>query len=244
MSGVFVILCFHLFLSCTGALFGYLDISCHFTSDSSHHPVYVMEVIVNKALILEYNSTLEKCVGYTKLGKLTAEILNHNQHFINDEKRNAAICRYFPEFYDTIMQTVEPRAWVHSVEAKNGKHAAMLVCSVNNFYPKEIKVMWLRNGKNVTSGVTNTDVLADGNWLYQIHSFLEYTPKPGETITCVVDHASLDQPMLKNWERFSEPEKIKIAVGSFAILMGLGIFLAGLIYYKNKTGRTLVPTQM
>ncbi|KAM9782820.1 class II histocompatibility antigen, B-L beta chain-like [Neosynchiropus ocellatus] len=234
MSCVFTILFFHLFLSSAGALFGYLVLSCRYTSDNSRHPVYVMEVIANHVRVIEYNSTLERCVGYTKLGKTIAEILNHDQRFIKLEKRNAEICSYFPEILDTIMQTVEPRAWVHSVEAEDGKHAAMLVCSVNNFFPKEIKVTWLRNGKNVTSGVTNTDVLADGNWRYQIHSFLEYTPKPGDTVTCVVDHASLVQPMLKNWEPFTEPEKMKIAVGSFAILMGLGVFLAGLIYHINK----------
>lgn len=53
----------------------------------------------------------------------------------------------------------------------------MLVCSVYNFYPKLIKVSWRRDGQEVTTGVTSTDELADGDWYYQVHSHLEFTPR-------------------------------------------------------------------
>ena len=53
----------------------------------------------------------------------------------------------------------------------------MLVCGVYNFYPKQIRVRWLRDGQEVTSDVTSTDELADGDWYYQIHSHLEYIPR-------------------------------------------------------------------
>uniref|UniRef100_A0AAY5EW74 Ig-like domain-containing protein n=1 Tax=Electrophorus electricus TaxID=8005 RepID=A0AAY5EW74_ELEEL len=65
-----------------------------------------------------------------------------------------------------------------------------------NFYPKKIKVSWLRDGEPVTSDVTATEELADGDWYYQIHSHLEYTPKSGEKISCVVEHASFQKPMV------------------------------------------------
>lgn len=70
-----------------------------------------------------------------------------------------------------------PKVVLKSVVPPAGHHPAMLVCSVFKFYPKQIKVSWFRNGQEVTSDVTSTEELEDGDWYYQIHSHLEYTPR-------------------------------------------------------------------
>ncbi|KAL3060238.1 hypothetical protein OYC64_014746 [Pagothenia borchgrevinki] len=121
----------------------------------------------------------------------------------------------------------------------------MLVCSVHYFFPKPIRVTWLRNGKEVTSDVTSTEKLSNGDWHYQIHSYLEFTPVPGEKITCMVEHAHFMKPKLCEWDPRTdrESENNKIAVGTAGLLLGLVFFVAGLIYCKKKTyGRELVPT--
>lgn len=95
----------------------------------------------------------------------------------------------------------EPNVKMRSVEAASSRHSAMLVCSAYDFYPKQIRLTWLRDGKEVTSDVTSTEELSNGNWLFQIHSYLEYTPIHGEKITCMVEHASLMEPKLYGWGR-------------------------------------------
>ncbi|XP_063735165.1 rano class II histocompatibility antigen, A beta chain-like isoform X2 [Eleginops maclovinus] len=118
----------------------------------------------------------------------------------------------------------------------------MLICSVHYFYPKSIRVTWLRNGKEMTSDVSSTEKLSNGDWHYQIHSYLEFTPVPGEKITCMVDHGLLMKPKLCDWDPRTESENNKIAVGTAGLLLGLVFCVAGLIYYKRKTyGRELVP---
>lgn len=82
----------------------------------------------------------------------------------------------------------------------SGIHPAMLMCSAYEFYPRMIQLTWYRDGKEVTGGdVVSSEELADGDWYYQIHSHLEFTPKAGEKISCVVEHASLKEPLELVW---------------------------------------------
>ncbi|XP_037392180.1 rano class II histocompatibility antigen, A beta chain-like isoform X2 [Pygocentrus nattereri] len=120
----------------------------------------------------------------------------------------------------------------------------MLMCSAYNFYPRVIDVYWLRNGEKVTSDVTATEEMADGDWYYQIHSHLEYTPTSGEKISCVVEHASSKKPIIIEWDgSLPEAEKNKIAIGASGLMLGIILSAAGFLYYKKKSsGRILVPS--
>lgn len=85
------------------------------------------------------------------------------------------------------------------VRPASGRHPAMLMCSAYDFYPKMIKLTWYRDGKEAAGDMTSTEELSNGDWYYQIHSHLEFTPKSGEKITCVVEHASLKEPLEVAW---------------------------------------------
>ncbi|XP_035392015.1 rano class II histocompatibility antigen, A beta chain-like [Electrophorus electricus] len=125
-----------------------------------------------------------------------------------------------------------------SLKQASGSQPAMLMYSAYNFYPKKIKVSWLRDGEPVTSDVTATEELADGDWYYQIHSHLEYTPKSGEKISCVVEHASFQKPMVYDWDpTLPESERNKVAIGASGLVLGIILSAAGFIYYKRKSSR-------
>lgn len=104
--------------------------------------------------------------------------------------------------------TTVPTIKLKSVQQFNSRYPAMLVCTAYNFYPKQIRVTWLRNGQEVTSGVSCSEVMSDGNWYYQIHSYLEYIPSTHEEITCMVEHPSLFKPVLRVWGECSSMMQI------------------------------------
>ncbi|KAI9527160.1 hypothetical protein NQZ68_032740 [Dissostichus eleginoides] len=132
--------------------------------------------------------------------------------------------------------SVKPYVRLHSTVSPSGSHPAMLVCSVYEFYPKLIKVSWIRNGQEVTSDVTSSEELADRDWYYQVHSHLEYTPRSGDKISCMVEHVSLGEPLVTAWDpSMPESERNKVAIGAAGLILGLTLSLAGFIYYKRKS---------
>ncbi|MCM8651755.1 hypothetical protein MZO44_16880, partial [Lactiplantibacillus sp. E932] len=80
----------------------------------------------------------------------------------------------------------------------------------------------MRNGEVVKSDVTSTEEMPNGDWYYQIHSELEYTPKSGEKISCAVDHAGLTKPIIIDWDpSLPESERNKIAIGASGLVLGI-----------------------
>ncbi|XP_057213190.1 SMH class II histocompatibility antigen, beta-1 chain [Triplophysa rosa] len=95
----------------------------------------------------------------------------------------------------------------------------------------------LRDDEVMNSDVTSTEEMADGDWYYQIHSHLEYFPKPGEKITCVVEHASSNKPMIYHWNSsLPESERNKIITGAAGFVLGIIMAIGGLIYKRKCTG--------
>ncbi|XP_035392007.1 rano class II histocompatibility antigen, D-1 beta chain-like isoform X2 [Electrophorus electricus] len=214
---------------------------CLYSSRDLNDMVLIDSYIFNKIEYLQFNSTVGKFVGYNEHGIYYAEKYSNDTALIQGLLAGVdGVCKQSADFcYSHIMdKTVEPRVKVMSVKQASGNHPAMLMCSAYNFYPKAIKVSWSRDGEPVTSDITSTEELADGDWYHQIHSHLEYTPKSGEKISCVVEHASFQKPMVYDWDpSLPESERNKVVIGASGLVLGIVLSAAGFIYYKRKSSR-------
>ncbi|XP_031434552.1 rano class II histocompatibility antigen, A beta chain-like isoform X2 [Clupea harengus] len=218
---------------------------CHYSSGLSDLE-YIRSYWFNKAEFIQFNSTVGKYVGYSEFGVHTAETLNQDPAILAQTRaQKDRVCKpnAQTEINAILTKKVQPVVRLRLEEASIGGQPAVLVCSAYDFYPKMIRVTWHRDGQEVTGDVIYSEELADGDWYYQIHSHLEFTPKAGEKISCVVEHTSLRDPLEITWDpSMPEPERKKIAIGAAALVLGLIVFAAGFIYYKRKCrGWILAP---
>ncbi|XP_072538656.1 H-2 class II histocompatibility antigen, I-E beta chain-like [Salminus brasiliensis] len=204
---------------------------------------FIRTIYFNKAPYARFNSTVGEFVGFTEYGVKQAKYWNSLPDL---QQMKGELDRYCKpnietDYSEVLVKSVKPTIELQSEQQASGDHPAMLMCSAYDFYPPAIDVYWLRNGQKVTTDVISTEEMADGDWYYQIHSHLEYTPKSGEKISCVVEHASSKKPIITDWDpSLPESEKNKVAIGASGLVLGIVLSAAGFIYYKKKSkGRIL-----
>ncbi|XP_036419243.1 H-2 class II histocompatibility antigen, E-S beta chain-like [Colossoma macropomum] len=233
-------------LSSADGYYFYDTNECISSSSDLSDVEYIYTQHFNKLADIQFNSTVGKFVGFTEVGVKQAEIWNSGPELQTRRGELERYCKYnLPIFFSTILnKAVKPRVELTSEQQGSAGHPSMLMCSAYDFYPPAIDVYWLKNGKKVTGDVTATEEMADGDWYYQIHSHLEYTPASGEKISCVVEHVSSKEPIINDWDgSLPESEKNKIAIGASGLVLGIILSAAGFIYYKKKSsGRILVPS--
>uniref|UniRef100_A0A3Q1JR53 Ig-like domain-containing protein n=1 Tax=Anabas testudineus TaxID=64144 RepID=A0A3Q1JR53_ANATE len=227
--------------------FAQVEGCCIFNGQDSLKDVeYIIENKFNRKLTIEYNSTRGNWTGFTPLAIEKANGWNSDpDDAILRAFEKKILCTDNKDFVRiTGVLTSVPTIKIKSVQQSNGRDPAMLVCTAYNFYPKKILVTWLRNDQEVMSGVSCSDVLPDGNWYYQVHSYLEYIPFPPEKITCMVEHLSLSEPVLHVWDpSLPMPERIKIALGLCGLVLGFVIVSTGFFYYKKESAAYIAHCQ-
>ncbi|XP_062398665.1 rano class II histocompatibility antigen, A beta chain-like [Sardina pilchardus] len=219
---------------------------CRFSSSNLTDLEFIRSYWFNKIQIIVFNSTVGKFVGYTSFGVHNAERWNKDKEYLGEmraEKDRSCKPNAEMKINNILTKAVEPEMMLRLTRASSGGQPAVLMCSAYSFYPMAIRMTWYRDEQEVTSEVVSSVELADGDWYYQMHSSLVFTPKAGEKISCVVEHSSLKEPKELVWEPSSEPsmsqaERYMVAMGVAEMLMGLSLAAAGFIYYKTKsTGR-------
>uniref|UniRef100_UPI0037E863C7 HLA class II histocompatibility antigen, DQ beta 1 chain-like isoform X2 n=1 Tax=Semicossyphus pulcher TaxID=241346 RepID=UPI0037E863C7 len=191
-------------LLCTTPAGGYvyqMIYDCEYSDDLSDMVFFVKNVF-NQKLNNIYDSRIGKYVGFGEYGMKNAA--HYNSQAWKMAQRRAQVetlCRYNARLFrrSTLDRKVPPVVRVRQSQPADYGERSMLECSVLGFFPHEVRVSWLRDGLEITTDVSSTDIMANGDWSFQLHSYLEFTPRRGERVSCMVDHSSLQRSLEVVW---------------------------------------------
>ncbi|NXY79883.1 HB2L protein, partial [Glareola pratincola] len=166
---------------------------CHYFN-GTERVRFVQRYIYNREQYVHFDSDVGYYVADNLLGESTAKYWN-SQPAILEEKRTAVdrFCRhnYGVATPFIVERRVQPKVRVSPLQSSSLPQTDRLVCAVTGFYPEDIEVKWLKNGREETEHVVSTEVMQNGDWTYQVLVMLETTPQRGDTYTCQVEHVSL-----------------------------------------------------
>ncbi|XP_066435933.1 major histocompatibility complex class I-related gene protein-like isoform X2 [Eleutherodactylus coqui] len=111
----------------------------------------------------------------------------------------------------------------------------MLHCLVYGFYPRAVDVKWMKNRTDEVPTYQTTHVLPNPDGTYQIRVSVEVIPQEGDSYSCYVDHSSLEEPLLVDWDPEQEvPLSVIISVGVISVLVLIAVVVGVVIYRKKK----------
>ncbi|XP_004424361.1 PREDICTED: HLA class II histocompatibility antigen, DQ beta 2 chain-like isoform X2 [Ceratotherium simum simum] len=204
---------------------------CYFTN-GTEQVRGVARFIYNQEEYARFDSDVGEFRAVTELGRPSAEYWN-GQKDVLEEMRAAVdtVCRhnYQGEVLTSLQRRVEPTVIISPSKTEALNHHNLLVCSVTDFYPGQIKVRWFRNDQEETAGVVSTPLIRNGDWTFQILVMLEMTPQRGDVYICHVEHPSLQSPITVEWRAQSESAQSKMLSGIGGLVLGLIFLGLGLI---------------
>ncbi|XP_053156163.1 RLA class II histocompatibility antigen, DP alpha-1 chain-like isoform X1 [Hemicordylus capensis] len=104
----------------------------------------------------------------------------------------------------------------------------VLICFVDKFSPPVLNITWLKNGEEVSKGVTETDFYPSTEATFRKFSYLTFIPQHGDFYVCKVDHWGLTQSLTKLWDA-KEPAFIPETAENVLCGLGLAFGILGII---------------
>uniref|UniRef100_A0A803K181 Ig-like domain-containing protein n=1 Tax=Xenopus tropicalis TaxID=8364 RepID=A0A803K181_XENTR len=139
---------------------------------------------------------------------------------------------YLPYISTDLEKKVPPKVKVSSSESESG---TKLHCRVYGFYPRDVEVKWIKNGRDEIHSEEAAQILPNPDGTYQIRVSVGVTPEGGATYSCHIDHSSLEKTLVVPFEYNNRSILyiiIPICAALLLLMIGLGLFL----FKKGKKG--------
>nr|AAF03406.1 MHC class I antigen [Xenopus laevis/gilli] len=121
--------------------------------------------------------------------------------------------------------------------------ATELRCQAYGFYPREIDVKWVKNGRDDVHSEAAKEILPNPDGSYQLRVTAEITPSEGDSYSCHVEHSSLKEKLIVVWpgpNKDGNNMGIIIAIDVVAVVVIAAV--VGFVIYKKRNGKAYTKT--
>ncbi|XP_027732010.1 patr class I histocompatibility antigen, A-108 alpha chain-like isoform X3 [Vombatus ursinus] len=136
--------------------------------------------------------------------------------------------KYLENGKEDLKRTDPPSARVTPHTAPDGE--VTLRCRVQDFYPAEISLTWLRDGEEQLQNMEFIETRPAGDGTFQKWAALGITSGQEGKYTCRVQHEGPPEPLTVKWE--PQSSSTWIIVGSIAVV--LSAVIAGVVICQNR----------
>ncbi|KAG7465321.1 hypothetical protein MATL_G00175160 [Megalops atlanticus] len=161
------------------------------------------------------------------------------QQWDSDRARNAYLSDYFTQECiewlkqfvgfgrSTLERKIPPEVSVFQKDS-----LSPVTCHVTGFFPRGVRVSWVRDGEEMARGVEQGEILPNEDGTFQMRSTLRVSPEQlqGHLYTCRVNHSSQEKWLIRPWEPNRETPGLPkiiiiiIVIGCVVAVMLLGVF--------------------
>ncbi|XP_069737473.1 HLA class II histocompatibility antigen, DM beta chain [Phaenicophaeus curvirostris] len=223
-----------------GAFLVHVASSCPLAANGSMLD-FDFAIVFNKNPLVCYDPTTRLFVACDwgllhDAADVVAANLNNNTGWLQRTEARHRACRDLGLHFwaSTALRRTPPQVRIVASKTSNARTPVLLTCHVWGFYPAEVTLTWLHNGDIVGPGDRPPiSAIPNGDWTYQTQVTLLVDPVAGDTFTCSVQHASLEQPLLEDWGPGLSPGlTLKVVAATLVMMVGLGFFIAGVYHYR------------
>ncbi|XP_038638218.1 H-2 class II histocompatibility antigen, E-S beta chain-like isoform X2 [Scyliorhinus canicula] len=187
--------------------------------------------------ILYYDFTNTKFVAVQSIAQAEVDRRNSDTFYIASvPRRIEGLCNKIKQTAITSSFSVEKMAPIPSkvfLQKKSGQ--TYLVCLVKNFFPRDIKMSWLRNGVVIANGPQTVNIAPQDDKTFQARSLLTLNEDVSGSYICQVEHEALTRKLQVpfRYDRTTKNEAL-IIIGAVLGILGISFaVLTGILYYCN-----------
>ncbi|XP_038638223.1 RLA class II histocompatibility antigen, DP alpha-1 chain-like [Scyliorhinus canicula] len=122
----------------------------------------------------------------------------------------------------------KPVVHIYTEENYTPRQPNTLYCYVENFYPFEIDITILVNGRPFPGLVNSSQLVVEADWTFNILKYISIDPQDRDTYSCQVNHMSLKSPLTVFMDQ-SDPQlhigtivcAVGVIVGALGLMVGL-----------------------